>query len=379
MTSMEQNQNHLLSSPLTVSSRRPIQHSMSGSMSGSTQGSRSNMRPLVMRGGNTAGTTSSSSLGMHGGVSEGHHDMRKLEQRPTRQQRMTSGQSHATTQDPEGWGRGDTRIAEYQATGGMHSLPPDPRSVPGGDMHMEHGSAEIWNPETEYYRAGPTTPQVALSPRPLSETPLPPSPWEGDQGTPNDGGYLRVPSGMSPMTPNGDGNQGYLSIPSAMSPRPRRHSPQQTARHSISDVTGTGWSEVSSGDQQEYQEVTQNYMDQMMDNLQGGSADGGGGGSADGGGERRQTPMSPQQQWTAKAQAKARATAARLTPRRTTRPMETATSERSRSSSDQQEQYEMTQNYMDQMMENLQDGGGGGQRSKSQMTWHNTSHTHDSA
>lgn len=239
---------------------------------------------------------------------------------------------------------------------------------------MEPGSAEFWNPEMEYDQAGPTTSQVALSPRPLSETPLPPSPWEGDRGTPNDGGYLRVPSGMSPMmtspmTPNGDGNQGYLSIPSAMSPRPRRHSPQQTARHSNVDVTGTGWSEISSGDLQEYQEVTQNCMDQTMNDFQGGSADGGGGG----GGQRHQTPMSPQQQWLAKA----RPTAARLTPRRTTRPRETATSERS--SSDQQEQYEMTQKYMDQMMENLQDGDGGGQRSKSQMTWHNTSHTHDSA
>ena len=113
MTSMEQNQNHLLSSPLTGSSRRPIQHSTSGS----TQGSRSTTRPLAMRGGNIASTTSASSLGMHGGVFEGHQNTLKLEQRPTRQQRMASGQSHATTQDPEGWGRGDTRIAEQQDEG----------------------------------------------------------------------------------------------------------------------------------------------------------------------------------------------------------------------------------------------------------------------
>ena len=192
MTSMEQNQNHLLSSPLTGSSRRPIQHSTSGS----TQGSRSTTRPLAMRGGNIASTTSASSLGMHGGVFEGHQNTLKLEQRPTRQQRMASGQSHATTQDPEGWGRGDTRIAEYRATGGMDSVPPDLRSE--GDMYMEPGPAEFWNPEMEY-RGSPTA-QMALSPRPLSQTPLPPSPWEGDRGTPNDGGYLRIP-GMSPITP----------------------------------------------------------------------------------------------------------------------------------------------------------------------------------
>ena len=225
-------------------------------------------------------------------------------------------------------------------------------------MYVEPEDTEFWNPATTDYRASPTTTsvQMQLSPRPLSQTPLPPSPWEG-QRTPSDAGYMRVPSAMSPMTPNenGGGNQGYLSIPSALSPQlggqtsqaSTRLTPQWTGRPSHSDL-------------QESQETSQNYIDQRLEsNLCTAAA-------AAVAGVRVQSQMAPQ---------------------RTARPT-TARSEASsqNASSDQREYQEMTQNYMDQMMENLNQegqeggggGGGGGQRShdtRSHMTWQDT---HDS-